>query len=67
MAKEDAPRVVRESCVVAIDMWEVSTRISGSILRLSDDLMQYENSGEFQYANGLTAHQAEATPMTSVS
>lgn len=22
-AKEDAPRVVRESCVVAIDMWEV--------------------------------------------
>ena len=23
--KEDAPRVVRESCVVAIDMWEVST------------------------------------------
>ena len=23
-AKEDAPRVVRESCVVAIDMWEVS-------------------------------------------
>lgn len=23
MAKEDAPRVVRESCQVAIDMWEV--------------------------------------------
>ena len=22
-AKDDAPRVVRESCVVAIDMWEV--------------------------------------------
>ena len=24
MTKEDAPQVVRESCVVAIDMWEVS-------------------------------------------
>lgn len=23
MAREDAPRVVRESCQVAIDMWEV--------------------------------------------
>lgn len=23
MAKEDAPRVVRESCQIAIDMWEV--------------------------------------------
>ncbi|KAF9454687.1 Deoxyhypusine hydroxylase [Macrolepiota fuliginosa MF-IS2] len=37
MTREDAPRVVRESCQVAIDMWE------------------YENSGEFQYANGLSA------------
>ncbi|KAF8645239.1 hypothetical protein AX16_008066 [Volvariella volvacea WC 439] len=35
MNREDAPRVVRESCQVAIDMWE------------------HENSGEFQYANGL--------------
>ncbi|KAK0244255.1 Deoxyhypusine hydroxylase [Armillaria nabsnona] len=35
MIREDAPRVVRESCQVAIDMWE------------------YENSNEFQYANGL--------------
>ncbi|KAJ3509529.1 hypothetical protein NLJ89_g5182 [Agrocybe chaxingu] len=35
MNREDAPRVVRESCQVAMDMWE------------------YENSGEFQYANGL--------------
>ncbi|KAF9468514.1 armadillo-type protein [Collybia nuda] len=34
MSKEDAPRVVRESCQIAIDMWE------------------YENSNEFQYANG---------------
>lgn len=35
--REDAPRVVRESCVVAVDMWE------------------YENSNEFQYANGLNS------------
>jgi len=35
MTRDDAPRVVRESCQVAIDMWE------------------YENSGQFQYANGL--------------
>ncbi|KAG7088322.1 deoxyhypusine hydroxylase [Marasmius oreades] len=39
MNREDAPQVVRESCQVAIDMWE------------------HENSGAFQYANGL-----EATP-----
>ncbi|KAI0074576.1 deoxyhypusine hydroxylase [Panus rudis PR-1116 ss-1] len=31
--REDSPRVVKESCLVALDMWE--------------------NSGEFQYANGL--------------
>ncbi|EPQ54583.1 ARM repeat-containing protein [Gloeophyllum trabeum ATCC 11539] len=35
MNREDAPRVVRESCQVAIDMWE------------------YENSDQFQYADGL--------------
>ncbi|KAF7306521.1 Deoxyhypusine hydroxylase [Mycena indigotica] len=35
MARDDAPLVVRQSCQVAIDMWE------------------HENSGEFQYANGL--------------
>ncbi|KAF7310537.1 Deoxyhypusine hydroxylase [Mycena chlorophos] len=34
-ARPDAPLVVRQSCEVAIDMWE------------------HENSGEFQYANGL--------------
>ncbi|KAF9516483.1 hypothetical protein BS47DRAFT_1390730 [Hydnum rufescens UP504] len=34
-AKDDAPQVVRDSCVVAVDMWE------------------YENSSQFQYANGL--------------
>ncbi|KAG6332136.1 hypothetical protein ID866_6955 [Astraeus odoratus] len=37
MTREDAPTVVRESCQVAIDMWE------------------YENSDQFQYANGLEA------------
>lgn len=35
MTREDTPTVVRESCQVAIDMWE------------------YENSDQFQYANGL--------------
>lgn len=34
--KQDAPPVVRESCQVAVDMWE------------------YENSNQFQYADGLT-------------
>jgi len=42
MIRDDSPTVVRESCQVAIDMWE------------------YENSGEFQYANTLeTVHTAE--------
>ena len=50
--KEDAPRVIRESCVVAIDMWEVST---SSYLQLDPFLLvyQYENSNQFQYADGL--------------
>jgi deoxyhypusine monooxygenase len=29
--KEDAPEVVRESCQVAIDMWEVSLLITSSV------------------------------------
>ncbi|GJJ15728.1 hypothetical protein Clacol_010006 [Clathrus columnatus] len=41
--RSDAPRIVRESCLVAIDMWE------------------YENSNEFQYANGLDTTTAEIT------
>jgi deoxyhypusine monooxygenase len=55
MDREDAPRVVRESCQVAIDMWEVRERI----LQVKNMLIswcfitQYENSGQFQYANGL--------------
>ncbi|KAG2102192.1 ARM repeat-containing protein [Suillus discolor] len=44
MTREDSPRVVRESCQIAVDMWE------------------YENSGQFQYANGLESVMIEATP-----
>jgi deoxyhypusine monooxygenase len=40
--RDDSPRVVRESCEVALDMYE------------------YENSGEFQYANGLETISAAA-------
>ncbi|THV03892.1 deoxyhypusine hydroxylase [Dendrothele bispora CBS 962.96] len=42
MKRDDAPIVVKESCQVALDMYE------------------YENSGEFQYANGLEATSATA-------
>ncbi|KAL1660140.1 MFBC-like protein [Schizophyllum commune] len=42
MKREDCPRVVRESCQVAIDMWE------------------YENSNEFQYADGLGGGSVES-------
>ncbi|RDX48220.1 ARM repeat-containing protein [Polyporus arcularius HHB13444] len=42
MKRPDAPRVVRESCQVAIDMWE------------------YENSDQFQYANGLESAPEQA-------
>ena len=55
MDREDAPRVVRESCQVAIDMWEVRERILPSLIHieLTCFVTQYENSGQFQYANGL--------------
>ncbi|KAH7870870.1 Deoxyhypusine hydroxylase [Lentinula edodes] len=43
VARDDAPVVVRESCQVALDMWE------------------YENSGDFQYANGL---ESTSTPIS---
>ncbi|TFK24999.1 deoxyhypusine hydroxylase [Coprinopsis marcescibilis] len=43
MVREDSPQVVRESCQVAIDMWE------------------HENSGDFQYANGLESVPTEVT------
>jgi len=39
MTREDAPVVVKESCQVALDMYE------------------YENSDQFQYANGLDGTQ----------
>ncbi|KAL0069848.1 deoxyhypusine hydroxylase [Marasmius tenuissimus] len=41
MNREDSPQVVKESCQVAVDMWE------------------YENSGDFQYANGLESAPAQ--------
>ncbi|KAI0317775.1 deoxyhypusine hydroxylase [Amylostereum chailletii] len=44
LSREDAPVVVRESCQVALDMYE------------------YENSNQFQYANGL-----EMSPLAPVS
>jgi deoxyhypusine monooxygenase len=34
MNKKDAPRVVRESCQVAIDMWEVRNPLSRALLYL---------------------------------
>jgi hypothetical protein len=34
MNKEDAPLIVRESCQVAIDMWEVRTNITAILLPL---------------------------------
>jgi deoxyhypusine monooxygenase len=32
MTREDAPRVVRESCQIAIDMWEVRISTSPKLL-----------------------------------
>ncbi|KAG8214566.1 Deoxyhypusine hydroxylase, partial [Butyriboletus roseoflavus] len=52
MTREDSPTVVRESCQVAVDMWEV-----GDLFLTCNAVLtarsQYENSGEFQYANTL--------------
>ena len=53
MNKEDAPRVVRESCQVAIDMWEVSYTLQNRVIKFLT-ILQHENSDEFQYANGLS-------------
>jgi deoxyhypusine monooxygenase len=49
--RPDAPRVVRESCEIAIDMWEVNSQ--HSIIYHVLMLRQHENSGAFQYADGL--------------
>lgn len=62
MNRPDAPRVVRESCQVAIDMWEVHS-ISYLISIRSSDLAcaQYENSDQFQYADGLIKTESVST------
>lgn len=54
MVRDDAPRVVRESCQVAIDMWEVRFKYKREevLIHLKK---KYENSGEFQYADGLVS------------
>lgn len=51
MVREDSPRVVRESCQIAIDMWEVIVRIHPLVPPANES--QYENSDQFQYADGL--------------
>jgi deoxyhypusine monooxygenase len=57
MTREDAPVVVRESCQVALDMYEVgvSSFLWNTIVwaELCIYRSQYENSDQFQYANGL--------------
>ena len=53
MDRKDAPIVVRESCQVAIDMWEVGPASINEEYDLLTSL-QHENSNEFQYANGLS-------------
>jgi hypothetical protein len=70
--REDAPRVVRESCVVAVDMWEVCTFWSTGVCSChayisNAPLPQYENSNEFQYANGLDSTQSEAPSDANVA
>ncbi|KDQ62497.1 hypothetical protein JAAARDRAFT_30394 [Jaapia argillacea MUCL 33604] len=49
MNRKDAPRVVRESCQVAIDMWE------------------YENSNQFQYADGLEKSPVSVSPAAAAT
>lgn len=41
MTREDAPRVVRESCQIAIDMWEVRALLS-EVFFLSYSLLARE-------------------------
>ena len=65
MKREDCPRVVRESCQVAIDMWEVSGFLTWFYVTCvveedADHLAQYENSNEFQYADGLGGGSVES-------
>ena len=63
MVRDDSPRVVRESCQVAIDMWEVCDNFEFSCIGYLTTIpvaslsfllrYQYENSDQFQYADGL--------------
>jgi deoxyhypusine monooxygenase len=61
MTREDAPIVVRESCQIALDMYEVSLSSFSRLALRTERLHQYENSDQFQYANGL-----DTTQMTEV-
>ncbi len=55
--REDAPVLVRESCQVALDMYEVSYCYCPPENRHGAEFcicrLQYENSDQFQYADGL--------------
>ena len=62
MNREDAPLVVRQSCEVAIDMWEVRL-LSCSCVGCLLIFHQHENSDEFQYANALQ-NLDQQTPQT---
>ena len=56
MTREDAPIVVRESCQVALDMYEVRCLIfQWKTYNILTNKTQYENSDQFQYADGLGA------------
>lgn len=62
MNRPDAPRVVRESCQIAIDMWEVHLALCLISIRSSDlACAQYENSDQFQYADGLIKTKSVST------
>jgi deoxyhypusine monooxygenase len=63
MKRDDAPVVVKESCQVALDMYEVCLPHLYRSLPSEQysSTTQYENSGEFQYANGLEITTAPIT------
>jgi deoxyhypusine monooxygenase len=63
--RPDAPRVVRESCEIAIDMWEVSTWDTLLMEFVELMVLQHENSGAFQYADGLD--NTHAPPMVAAA
>ena len=67
MSRPDAPRVVRESCQIAIDMWEVRSRHRFvHYVQLTDKsyvFFKYENSDQFQYADGLQTIASTGQPI----